>query len=87
MRLEQILFSQGFGTRYECRALICSGQVKVAQVVKTDPDENIETQELEFEVKGQLWRHNAEKNHQAGEEEGGEDFFSLLGDGQHPKLV
>lgn len=55
MRLEQILFSQGFGTRYECRALICSGQVKVAQVVKTDPDENIETQELEFEVKGQLW--------------------------------
>ena len=55
MRLEQILFSQGFGTRYECRALICSGQVKIAQVVKTDPDENIETQQLEFEVNGQLW--------------------------------
>ena len=55
MRLEQILFSQGFGTRYECRALICSGQVKIAQVVKTDSDENIETQQLEFEVNGQLW--------------------------------
>ena len=55
MRLEQILFSQGFGTRYECRALICSGQVKIAQVVKTDPDENIETQQLDFEVNGQLW--------------------------------
>ena len=46
MRLEQILFSQGFGTRYECRALICSGQVKIAQVVKTYPHDNIETQQL-----------------------------------------
>ena len=36
MRLEQILFSQGFGTRHECRGLIALGQVTVkGEVVAT----------------------------------------------------
>ena len=55
LKLEQILFSQGFGTRYDCRSLVRSGQVKINQVVKTDPDETVETQNLKFEVRGQLW--------------------------------
>lgn len=55
LELEQILFSQGFGTRYDCRSLVRSGQVKINQVVKTDPDETVETQNLKFEVRGQLW--------------------------------
>ena len=38
MRLEQILFSQGFGTRHECRGLIALGQVTVKGEVVDDPD-------------------------------------------------
>lgn len=55
MRLEQILFSQGFGTRHECRGLIALGQVAVGSEIKRDPDEDISTEELVFTVKGESW--------------------------------
>lgn len=55
MRLEQILFSQGFGTRHECRGLIALGQVAVGSEIKRDPDEDIATEELVFTVKGESW--------------------------------
>ena len=37
LKLEQILFSQGFGTRYDCRSLVRSGQVKINQGCKNGP--------------------------------------------------
>lgn len=55
MRLEQILFTQGFGTRHECRGLIALGQVTVAGDVVTDPDADVDTQDLVFAVKGEPW--------------------------------
>lgn len=55
MRLEQILFSQGFGTRHECRGLIGLGFVAVGGEIKRDPDEDISTEELVFTVKGEAW--------------------------------
>ncbi len=55
MRLEQILFSQGFGTRHECRGLIGLGLVAVGGEIKRDPDEAISTEELVFTVKGESW--------------------------------
>lgn len=46
MRLEQILFSQGFGTRHECRGLIALGQVTVKGEVVDDPDADIDVESL-----------------------------------------
>ena len=37
MKLEQILFSQGFGTRKMCRLLIADGEVKINGVACTEP--------------------------------------------------
>ena len=55
MRLEQILFSQGFGTRHECRGLIALGQVAVKGEVVDDPDADIDVESLDFTVKGETW--------------------------------
>ena len=55
MHLEQILFSQGFGTRHECRGLIALGQVAIGDEIKTDPDEDIDPENLQFSVKGETW--------------------------------
>ncbi|MCD8339931.1 MAG: pseudouridine synthase [Burkholderiales bacterium] len=59
MNIEQILFSQGFGTRYECRALILTGKFKVGDKTYTDPNENIPVEELEFSVDGIEWPYYA----------------------------
>ena len=55
MRLEQVLFSQGFGTRHECRGLIALGQVAVKGEVVDDPDADIDVESLDFTVKGETW--------------------------------
>lgn len=55
MRLEQILFSQGFGTRHECRGLIALGQVTVNGALKQDPDEDFDVKALSFSVRGESW--------------------------------
>lgn len=55
MRLKQILFSQGFGTRRECEALIWHGLVQVGERVLEDPDEEMATDGLVFSVRGQPW--------------------------------
>jgi len=55
VRLKQILFSQGFGTRRECEALIWHGLVQVGERVLDDPDEEIDTTGLVFSVRGQQW--------------------------------
>lgn len=55
MRLEQILFSQGFGTRHECRGRIARGDVVIDGRICRDPDEEFDVTGLMFAVDGQPW--------------------------------
>ena len=55
MRLSQILFSQGFGTRRLCAGLIYNGEVSIAGEVIEDADAEFETQGLVFQVNGKTW--------------------------------
>jgi 16S rRNA pseudouridine516 synthase len=67
MKLEQILFSQGFGSRKLCRQLIALGDVEVAGVVCTDPAAEWdvsaglpEGNRFEFLVQGVCWQYHAQ---------------------------
>lgn len=55
MILEEILFTQGFGTRYDCRAIILSGAITIAGQVVDDPEQRIETNGLVFEYRQEKW--------------------------------
>ena len=55
MQLEQILFSQGFGTRHECRGLIVQGRVTVSGQIQTDPWGDFDPEALIFTVDGKQW--------------------------------
>ena len=55
MRLEQILFTQGFGTRHECRGLISLGRAAFRSEVLRDPDAEINEEGLHFSVDGEIW--------------------------------
>lgn len=55
MRLEQILFTQGFGTRHECRGLIVNGHVTINQTVVEDPHSDFDVNGLVFSVDGVNW--------------------------------
>ena len=55
MRLEQILFTQGFGTRHECRGLISLGRAAFRSEVLRDPDAEINEGGLLFSVDGEIW--------------------------------
>lgn len=55
MRLEQILFTQGFGTRHECRGLIVNGHVTINQTVVEDPQSDFDVNGLIFSVDGVNW--------------------------------
>ncbi len=55
MKAEQILFSQGFGTRYDCRALILNGFFKVKDVVIDDPEKDVVVDHLVFTVRDETW--------------------------------
>lgn len=55
MRLSQLLFSQGFGTRRECEGLALSGEVRIAGRVVDDPDEEFDEQGLSFQVGRTTW--------------------------------
>ncbi|MDP1900528.1 MAG: 16S rRNA pseudouridine(516) synthase [Rubrivivax sp.] len=59
MRLSQILFSQGFGSRRECAALIGHGEVQWAGRTADDPDEEVATDGLVFNVQGRAWVYQA----------------------------
>jgi 16S rRNA pseudouridine516 synthase len=59
MRLAQILFSQGFGNRRECAALVRCGAVQVAGRVVADPEAELATDALVFSVHGQPWPYHA----------------------------
>ena len=55
MRLAQVLYSQGFGTRRECAALIARGEVTVGGLVLDDPDADVDTAGPVFTVQGIDW--------------------------------
>ena len=57
--LAQILFSQGFGTRRHCAALIAAGQVQIGGVTHDDPHAALAVENLVFTVQGQAWPYHA----------------------------
>ena len=59
MRLAQILFSQGFGSRRHCAGLVEAGLVSVAGQVIDDPAAEFDTAGLVFEVEGRAWPFQA----------------------------
>ena len=57
MQLQNILFSQGFGTRRVCAGLVQQGLVSVAGVLHTDPATEFEANGLHFSVQGVAWQY------------------------------
>ncbi|CAB3729798.1 pseudouridine synthase [Trinickia soli] len=57
MDLERILFSQGFGSRRQCRALIAEGRVAIGGSIQTDADADFPIDDLRFDVDGTTWRY------------------------------
>jgi 16S rRNA pseudouridine516 synthase len=57
--LAQVLFSQGFGTRRHCAALIAAGQVQIGGLTVDDPRALVPTDGLVFVVAGQAWSYRA----------------------------
>lgn len=55
MRIADILFSQGFGSRRECMALLERGAVQVTDTVVSDPQADFPTDDLVFHVEGTPW--------------------------------
>jgi len=58
VKLSQILFSQGFGTRRACAGLIDAGLVRIGGQVIEDPGVDVPTTGLVFEVDGQAWPYH-----------------------------
>jgi 16S rRNA pseudouridine516 synthase len=50
MHLTQLLFTQGFGTRRECDALIVHGQVEIGGRVVDEPRHEVTAEGLVFRV-------------------------------------
>jgi 16S rRNA pseudouridine516 synthase len=61
MQLQDILFSQGFGTRRICSGLVQQGLVSVGEDASpcTDPAAPFEEEGLVFRVQGELWHYHA----------------------------
>ncbi|MFN0315505.1 MAG: pseudouridine synthase, partial [Burkholderiales bacterium] len=61
MELQQILFSQGFGTRRQCQALIAQGDVSTGGMICEDPAAGFDpdAESFEFIVRGVRWRYHA----------------------------
>lgn len=55
MQLQDILFSQGFGTRRACAGLVQQGRVEVGARTVRDPAAEFEAEGLRFCVEGQPW--------------------------------
>jgi 16S rRNA pseudouridine516 synthase len=60
LQLAQLLFSQGFGTRRECAALIAQGAVRIGGAVQLDAQAEIAVHDgMAFEVQGRAWSFHA----------------------------
>jgi 16S rRNA pseudouridine516 synthase len=57
MELERLLRSQGFGSRPECRVLICSGQVSVGGTLCDDPYAQFDPEGFNFSIDGVQWSY------------------------------
>jgi 16S rRNA pseudouridine516 synthase len=57
MQLQNILFSQGFGTRRVCAGLVQQGLVAVAGAVVDDPAAEFDSMGLQFKVQGVDWQY------------------------------
>ena len=55
MQLQDVLYSQGFGTRRICAGLIQQAMVAVRGSVRTDPAADVEAAGLQFSVQGRDW--------------------------------
>lgn len=55
MRLSQILFTQGFGTRRVCAGIVAGGGVRIGGRVVDDALADLEPVGLEFELDGRTW--------------------------------
>ena len=55
MQLQDILYSQGFGTRRVCAGLVQQGWVAAGGDVLRDPAADLETEALRFQVQGKEW--------------------------------
>ena len=55
LRWAQVLFSQGFGTRRECAALLRAGRLSHRGAVVADGDAEVDPDGLEFDVGGERW--------------------------------
>ena len=60
MRISQILFSQGFGSRRDCAALLHNGSVSVEGLAVDDPQAEFDPAGLQFSVDGQAWQYHAQ---------------------------
>src|SRR5665213_214599 len=58
MSLQNILFTQGFGTRRVCAGLIQQGFVSIAQQVPTGPAIEFVAKGLRFTVQGAAWEYH-----------------------------
>jgi 16S rRNA pseudouridine516 synthase len=59
MRLEDILYTQGFGTRRACQDLIGQGVVSVDGQTCRAPGQDFAVADLRFQVRGQDWPYHA----------------------------
>jgi 16S rRNA pseudouridine516 synthase len=59
MKLSQILFSQGFGTRKACAGMVWAGLVQHNGRELDDPDEDFATEGLTLTVEGKPWPYYA----------------------------
>ena len=55
MKLADILFSQGFGTRYDCARMVEAGLVSIAGEVADDTEHDWDVEGLHFTVNGVDW--------------------------------
>ena len=55
LKLQQILFSQGYGTRRECSELIARGAVAIHGEILRNADADFATTGLQFTVNGEQW--------------------------------
>ena len=58
MQLQQVLYSQGFGTRRICAGLIQQGLVAVHGEVQQDPYLEVDVAGLQFSVQGLAWTYH-----------------------------
>lgn len=58
LKLQQILYSQGFGTRRECAALIARGAVTINELARLNPDEEVPVDGLVFSVDHTVWPYH-----------------------------